>query len=115
MRIESFGTRRRIRRSPAERLRDQVLALVGDGARLARHIEKNWASITFAGTRHRFELVFPAAAIADGERFVAKLPDHEFAIPGQLVADATITAADHAMLPEERLSVTCELLLLEEG
>ena len=50
-----------------------------------------------------------------GEEFVAALPDHEFAIPGQLVADATVAAAETTLLPQPRLAVTCELLLLEEG
>ena len=115
MRNEAIAPRRRVRRSPAERLREAVLALAGGGARLARHREKSWASITFAGTRHTFELVFDGQEIEAGEAFVAILPEHEFAIPGQLVADATIVSAETTMLPQPRLSVTCELLLLEEG
>ena len=107
--------RRRIRRSPGDRLRDAVLALAGKDAILARHVEKSWASITFAGTRHTLEIVYSGDGIAAGERFIADLPDHEFALAGQLVADAVIVSADHALLPEPRLSVTCELLLLEEG
>lgn len=107
--------RRRIRRSPGDRLRDAVLALAGPAATLARHTEKSWASITFAGTRHTLEIVYSGDGIAAGERFIADLPDHEFALAGQLVADAVIVSADHTMVPEPRLSVTCELLLLEEG
>jgi len=49
------------------------------------------------------------------ERFIAALPEHEFAIPGQLVADASVTEAEHRLLPAPRLVVRCELLLLEEG
>lgn len=49
-----------------------------------------------------------------GERFIAALPEHEFAIPGQLVADAAINSADHTMLPSPRLIVALTLLLLEE-
>lgn len=110
-----FPPARRARRSPGDRLRDAVMGMAGDGASLARHVERSWASITFAGTRHTLDLVFTGEAIADGENFIAELPEHEFTLAGQLVADAIVSAADHAMLPHPRLSVTCELLLLEEG
>jgi hypothetical protein len=54
-------------------------------------------------------------AVACGEDLIERLPDHEFAIPGQLVADATIAMVDHRFGAMERLEVTCVLLLLEEG
>jgi len=80
------------------------------------HSETAWASVTFAGTRHRVELAFEGAeAIEAGECFIALLPDHEFAIPGQLVADATVVEVDHRLAPEPKLMVVAELLLLEEG
>ena len=50
-----------------------------------------------------------------GEALIAELPDHEFAIPGQIVADAAITAADHVLAPAPCLTVTCELLLLKDA
>ncbi|MBA4164603.1 MAG: hypothetical protein C0510_08235 [Erythrobacter sp.] len=79
------------------------------------HEEKAWASITFAGTRHELTLNFdgPEAVMA-GERFIAALPDHEFTIPGQLVADALVNSVSHTMLPVPRLAVTATLLLLED-
>jgi hypothetical protein len=46
--------------------------------------------------------------------FITFLPEHEFAIPGQLVADAAVVEVDHRLTPP-RMIVTCELLLLEEG
>jgi len=105
----------RIRREPRVRLREALLALAGGQATVLSHDEKSWASITFAGTRHRLELVFEGvAAVAAGELFIAFLPEHEFAIPGQLVADAAVTAVDHHLEPP-RMQVSCELLLLEEG
>lgn len=80
------------------------------------HHEKAWASVTFAGARHTLMLLFQGEnAVEAGERFLAELPEHEFAIPGYIVADATITEADHRIHPAPRLAVTCELLLLEEG
>ena len=78
------GCARRCSRSPAGQ------------ATIVSHDEKSWASITFAGTRHRLELAFEGAeAVEAGELFIAFLPEHEFAIPGQLVADAAVTAVDH--------------------
>ena len=106
---------RSVRRSPAVRLREQLIALAAGHGTIAAHEEKSWASVTFAGTRHRVELEFVGdEAIEAGECFIAFLPEHEFAIPRQLVADAAVVAADHRLSPAPRLTVTCELLLLDE-
>ena len=103
------------RRTPSVRLREQLLALADGKGTLLSHDEKAWASVTFAGTRHRAQLAFEGAEAVDaGECFIAFLPEHEFAIAGQLVADAAVTAVDHWLEPP-RMVVTCELLLLEEG
>ncbi len=92
-----------------------LIALGEDRAEIVAHDEKPWASITFAGARHRFTLKFRGEeAVAAGECFIVFLPDHEFTIPGQLVADAAVTAVEHLLEPQV-LMVTCELLLLEEG
>ena len=97
------------------RLLDAVAQLAQGKARLAHHSEKAWASITFAGARHRLVLEFRGEdSIEAGECFIAFLPEHEFAIPGHLVADAAVTEVDHSVEPA-LLSVTCELLLLEES
>ena len=104
------------RRTLADRLREELSALAQGQALFLAHRETAWASVTFAGTRHRVELAFAgAAAVAAGERFIALLPDHEFALPGQLVADAAVVEVDHRLAPEPRLTVTAELLLLEES
>ena len=104
------------RRTLSDRLRDAVLAVAGGHGSVVTHQEKAWASITFAGTRHSLQLVFEGAdAVEYGETLVAELPDHEFAIPRQLVADAVITAVDSTLLPAPRMEVTCELLLLEDA
>ena len=66
--------------------------------------------------RETFVLRFEGArAAGEAEDFVATLPEREFPLPGRFVADATVTEVDHALLPEERLTVTCELLVVEEG
>ncbi len=107
---------RRARPSPADRLRKALVAL-GEGHPLVvTHGEKAWASITFSGARHRFALCFSGeAAVAAGERFLAALPEHEFVVPGQLVADAAVLEVEHRLLPDPQLLVSCELLLLEEA
>ena len=105
----------RVRKGPRERLRDALSALAGGQAQIASHREKSWASITFAGARHTLELAFAGAeAVTAGEAFIADLPEHEFAIPRQLVAEANVVAVDHELNPPH-ITVTCEVLMLEEG
>jgi hypothetical protein len=106
----------RSRRTLADRLREVLAELAQGHAQVLTHHETAWASVTFAGTRHRIELAFEGAeAVAAGESFIALLPEHEFALPGQLVADAAVLAVDHRLAPEPKLTVTAELLLLEES
>ncbi len=103
------------RRRPWRALLAAVTQLAGGEAELLRHVERPWASITFAGTRHTIALVFTGArGTAAGEAFIAALPEHEFAISRQLVADAAVVAVEHAVLPEPRLTVEVELLLVED-
>jgi hypothetical protein len=103
------------RRTPWMPLVSALLELAGGKAELLRHAERAWASVTFTGTRHDVTLAFTGAeGVAAGEAFIAALPDHEFAIPRQLVADATVLGTEHTMLPEPRLVVEAQLLLLED-
>lgn len=102
-------------RSPGERLLEAVADLAQGKARILSHTESSWASITFAGTRHKVELEFSGAdAVETGECFIAFLPEHEFSLPRQLVADAAVVAVDHQLEPP-LMRVTAELLLFEEG
>ena len=106
---------RPVRRTMAERVVEALQAIAEGQASVLRHTEKSWASITFAGTRHRLALEFEGEeAVQAGECFIAYLPEHEFAIPGHLVADAAVVEVDSVLQPP-KLTVTCELLLLEEG
>jgi hypothetical protein len=58
--------------------------------------ERPWASITFAGARHRLRLMFSGpGAVGVAADFLAAMPHLEFVIPGHLVADV-------ALLTEER-------------
>ena len=97
-------------------LLNAVLTLAGSHAQLLSHGERPWASVTFAGTRHTVTLAFegPGGALA-AEAFIAALPEHEFTIPGRLVADATIVAVATTLVPEPRMTVEAELLLLDDG
>jgi hypothetical protein len=114
MRHDAFPPRP-IRRGSAERLRQQLQALAGGHAEFLSHSEKSWASVTFAGTRHRLDLVFAGGdAVEAAESFIAFLPEHGFAIPKQLVADASVIAVDHRIGPDPRMEVQVELLLLDE-
>jgi len=106
----------RPRRTVADRVRAALKGLAGGHGTLLAHDETAWASITFSGTRHAVVLEFCGPeAVAGGEELIERLPDHEFTLPGQLVADATVTKVDHRFGAMERLEVTAVLLLLEEG
>lgn len=114
--LEVKGCTFRPRRTLADRVQEAVLLLAEAQANLLSHLEKPWASITFSGSRHELMLEFNGPdAMAAAERFIVALPDHEFGIPGQLVADATIGEVDHILLPNPRMIVTAILLLLEDA
>lgn len=92
-----------------------LLELAQGKAELIRHSERAWASVTFSGSRHTVQLAFTGAeAVAAGEAMMDALPEHEFAIPRHLVADAAIISAEHVALPDERLTIEVELLLLDD-
>lgn len=109
------AARRPVRNRPWLPLLAALLRLGEGRAELLSHAERAWASVTFSGTRHTVRLAFTGAeAIAAGERLIDALPEHEFAIPRQLVADAVVIAVTHTALHEPRLEVEVELLLLDE-
>ncbi len=102
-------------RSAWLRLLGQVLQLAESHGELVRHHERNWASATFSGVRHTIVLSFTGnVAVAASERFIAALDEHEFDIPGHLVADASVSEVSQEFLPEPQLVATFELLLLED-
>jgi hypothetical protein len=74
----------------------------------------DWCSLTFAGERHRFDLRIPgpeAAAVA--ERLTRGLPEAEFSIPHQIVAEIGV---DGGMIehPDGAISLTIEALTLQD-
>ncbi len=93
----------------------QVLQLAGPRAEFLHHRERAWSSATFAGARHTIALKFTGAeAICAGEDFIEALPEHEFVIPGHLVADATLRGIDHLNGDEAQMTLEVEILLLED-
>ncbi|MFA7585365.1 MAG: hypothetical protein WCY11_04095 [Novosphingobium sp.] len=102
-------------RRPWLALLSTVMTLAGGKAELVRHSERAWASALFSGTRHAIVLAFTGEeAIASADTLIARLPDHEFAIPGQLVAEVLIARIDQTTLPQPRMELELELLLLED-
>lgn len=98
----------------ADRLLRAIREIAGPLAEIISHGETPWASITFSGARHRVVLRFAGSdAVSDGEAFVAALPEHEFKLRRELVADAAVTRVDHELLPSSLLEVECEILLLD--
>jgi hypothetical protein len=68
-----------------------------------------WASVTFAGARHRLTMV--AARSASLDAWLASLPEAEFRLRGHLVADLAITGVTRTGDPVE---VTLEILTVED-
>ncbi|TCM21918.1 hypothetical protein EDF56_101595 [Novosphingobium sp. PhB165] len=102
-------------RGPWLLLLSDVLHLAGPRAEFQRHAERPWSSATFSGSRHTIALEFTGRDGLDaGEALIAALPDHEFTLPGQLVADATIAGVDHVAGSPACMIVEVELLLLDE-
>lgn len=97
-----------------EQVRAQLVALAGGAGTVRVHAERAWESIVFTGTRHTVQLRYEGADVLMGETLIALLPDHNFVIPGQIVADASIVDVDQRFVPDELLTVTVELLLIEE-
>lgn len=85
-------------------------AMMPNGFCIIDHEVTDWASITFSGTRHEVRLHFHNSRRA--EMFAARLPDHNWCIEGQLVADACVRAV-HPCANGATI-LTAVLLLLDE-
>lgn len=110
------AARRKARRTPWMPLLSAVLELAQGQAELVRHSERAWASVTFSGSKHVVVLAFAGEeAVAAGEVLIDALPEHEFALPRLLVADAAVVRVEHTALPQPRLEVELELLVLDEA
>lgn len=98
-----------------EQLRGAVLSVGGRFGTVVFHHEKPWSSDTFSGVRHTLRIEFDGPAEVEcGEKLIEDLPEYEFSIPGQLVADAGVEHVEHRLKGNPRMVVTASLLLLEE-
>ena len=70
----------------------QLMALLSHTASINLKGEKPWASITFSGTRYRFEVKLSGP---HPEEQLQSLPEHEFELPGHFVADVLIHERRH--------------------
>ena len=81
--IRSAGT--------ALRLIRQLGELFGPGAQPGQRQEREWASATFSGARHSIEYRLPLPGPdAAPPAVLMTLAEHEFALPGDIVADCTV-------------------------
>lgn len=71
-------------------LRDQIARLIGIAPdRVTRSRQRPWSSVRFSGTRHEF---FLASDRPIDARLAHLLKAHEFALDGEIVADASLAA-----------------------
>ena len=111
-----YGPAQQRTRGAGARLLAELRDLADGYGTLVAHRQRPWASITFNGERHELSLRFDgAAAAAAAERLIAEVGEHEFVIPGQLVADVAVVEVDHSLVPEPLVLVRLDVLLLEEG
>lgn len=71
---------------------------------------RRWASATFNGARHLLSLTAPPSPALDA--WIAALPDADIRLRGHLVADL---AVEHVRRAEDRVTVSLEVLTVEEG
>lgn len=97
----------------AMRLLKQLIDLFGPGTQPGSCREREWASATFSGARHSmdFRLLLPHRDAAL-PAILAALPEHEFALRGEIVADCTLAIRSRVVDDSGQvwLPVTIEIL-----
>ncbi|MEO8724063.1 MAG: hypothetical protein ABI395_11205 [Sphingobium sp.] len=85
-----------IRRDPHARLIAQLLTLGGEAATVLEAQSRPWASATFVGAQHFVLVEFTESArdSPKAQAFADAFAEAEFAIPGHIVADATVDSRD---------------------
>jgi hypothetical protein len=91
-----------------ERALVQAAGFAGVAAAVTDAGWTRWASATFTGARHKFELEVVPSPQVDG--WLAALPEHEFALTGHLVADLVVTAVRAG----DAMQVSIEALTVED-
>lgn len=106
---------RRISRT-AQQLLEQLMTVLGPTVQVLHAGEREWASITFSGARHHFVLRVPAATYEQRtfQQAVAALPEHEFSLRGEIVADCTVTPDNSSTTsaPEDQRLLIVEMLTI---
>lgn len=69
-----------------------------------------WASATFSGTQHQVAIEVPPGVSSD--RWIAGLPDAEWAVRGHLVADVVI---DRVAISAHDRAVSISILTIEDN
>jgi hypothetical protein len=97
---------------PHARLQRVLLALAAPARMIDAHAE-SWASVTFSGMRHRYRIALDGAdAPSRASALTTALAEHEFAIPGHLVADI---AANVGEAGDGQAALEIEALTIVEG
>lgn len=100
----------------AELRRALGVVFVGFGAAVTFEslTSRPWASITFAGERHKLVLRLPGpGAQAAVDAFLDGLADREFALRGHIVADIEATGIERD--GDGQIRLTLEALTVEDG
>lgn len=98
------------RHGVASKIINQILGLCGDGAELVSAQQRNWASATFSGARHIVEILAPPTAAMQAS---ALLPEHDFGLHGEIVADCSalvdqVASGGTAALRVELLTIVAD-------
>ena len=87
---------------------------VGAAVTFGTLTSRPWASITFAGERHKLTLSLPGpGAQAAVDAFLDGLEDREFALRGHILADIEVTGM--AREPDGQIRLTLEALTIEDS
>jgi len=89
---KNFSAPRISRRDVGSLLAWQISALAGTDHDVNMIRERNWASITFSGIRHKMAISREVKTVADDAMsfLVETIANHEFDLPGHFVADILI-------------------------
>ncbi|WP_108811176.1 hypothetical protein [Sphingorhabdus sp. Alg231-15] len=108
--VEREKPKDRSHRDPGSRIVEQLQKLFGADYEVTMVRERPWASITFSGTRHI--LVVKLAVLGEMPGIGSacnQLPDYEFNLPGQFVADILV----HSESTSDQ-QITIELLTIND-
>lgn len=97
----------------AAKLIRAVMEICGEDSELVGAHEREWASATFSGARHSLDLLIPTngegVALPDA---IARLPDHEFDLVGEIVADCAVIIGQRCRGVDGRTRITLRVELL---